>query len=109
MLTLPEFKTLQKYHGLPLTWAQAKAPNQSALVAKAIRQSTSKAAEAIVNAYGVNGQSIMVAAQDLPEAPVKFDSFTDTNGEKYVVDSVIHHNERGSGELIYFTCYCKGK
>jgi hypothetical protein len=92
-----------------MTWKQAKQPKQSQLVPLTVRQSTSKSAEAIVNSYGVNGQSFMLHVDDVPEMPVKFDSFTDANGEEYVIDSVIHHHERGSGVLVYFTCYSKGK
>lgn len=109
MLTLAEFQALANATGSPVNWSQAKAPNQTAAVSKAIVQSTKKSEEPIVNAYGVNGKSVQVAVTDLPVAPEKFDTFTDAYGARYVVDLVVTHAARGSGEIVSFTCYSKGK
>lgn len=108
MLTLAEFRTLANATGIPAVWEQAQAPNQTAAIGKAIVQSTSKAAEPIVNAYGVNGKSIQVAAADLPTAPLKFDAFV-VQGNRYVIDTVIEHKERGTGAVIHYTCYSRGR
>lgn len=107
MLTLNEFRILANATGEPVSWVQAKAPNQNAAVNRAIVQSTSKSSEAIINAYGVNGVSIQVAAADLPIAPVKFDTFV-VGSNNYVIDTPIAHKERGTGAVIYYTCYVKG-
>ena len=62
-----------------------------------------------MNAFGVNGVSIQLAADALPIAPEKFDTFTDTNGARHVVDTVVKHEARGTGAAVSFTCYAKGK
>lgn len=108
MLTAAEFSRALALLGVPVTWTQAKAPNATESI-RAIVQSTAKAQEAIVNAFGVNGVSIQVAADALPTAPEKFDSFTDANGARHVIDTVVKHEARGSGALVNFTCYAKGK
>lgn len=109
MLTLAEFRTLANVLGVPVTWSQAKVPNAVAIVPKAIVQTLTKAAETIINAYGVNGFSVQVAANDLPVAPEKFDTFIDAEGRKIVIDTVVAYEERGTGVITHFTCYAKGK
>lgn len=109
MLTLTEFKMLAKATGQPVTWTQAKAPNATATIARAIVQSTAKATESIINAYGVNGTSIQFSVADVPVEPEKFDAVVNATGERFVINDVIKHFERQSGALIYFTCYSKGK
>lgn len=108
MLTAPEFKQLLNVTGKTLAWTQAKEP-RATLNVICILQSTSKAAEVIVNAFGINGTSIQLAADALPVPPEKFDTFTDANGHRYVIDVVIPHEARGTGALVSFTCYSKGK
>lgn len=109
MLTLAEFRLLANATGQPVTFTQAKAPNASASISRAIVQSTRKSAEAIIQAYGVNGISVQVAADDVPVEPIKFDSFLLANGDRFVIDTVITHSERTSGVDTHYTCYCKGR
>lgn len=108
MLTAAEFAKNLSVLGKPVTWEQAKPPHATASLS-GILQSTAKTQEAMVNAFGVNGVSIQVAASDFPVAPEKFDTFTDANGHRYVIDTVVPHESRGSGLLVSFTCYSKGK
>lgn len=108
MLTAAEFAQLLKHTGKPVTWVQAKPAHASATV-QAVVQSTAKAQESIVNAFGVNGVSIQVAADALPMPPEKFDSFVDPLGARHVVDTVVKHEARETGAAVHYTCYCKGK
>jgi hypothetical protein len=108
MLTAPEFAHLVQTLGQPMTWQQGKPPHDSASIT-VIVQSTAKAQEAIVNAFGVNGVSIQLKVDSIPIPPEKFDIFTDANGHRYVIDTVVKHESRGSGALVSFTCYSKGK
>lgn len=108
MLTAAEFKQLLNVTGKGMTWTQAKEPHATQALT-VILQSTSKSQEAIVNAFGINGTSIQLAADALPVPPEKFDTFVDMNGHRYVVDVVIPHEARGTGAHSHFTCYSKGK
>ena len=108
MLTLAEFRTLLAQTGRQVTWHQAKAP-QTVQAVQAIVSSTSKAPEMIVNAFGINGWQCQVAAADLPVPPEKFDQFTDADGERYTIDIVIPKHQRGTGLVVSFTCYAKGR
>ena len=108
MLTAAEFKQLLANTGRLLVWVQAKPAHASASV-QGIVQSTAKAQESIVNAFGVNGTSVQIAADALPIPPEKFDSFIDGNGTRYVIDTVVKHEARGTGAAVSFTCYAKGK
>jgi hypothetical protein len=109
MLTLSEFLRLADETGEPITWEPAKQTSAPVAIEKAIVQSTSKSSEAIVNAYGVNGVSVQIAVNALPEAPQKFDTITTAESERFIVDTVIKHKERGNGAVSSYTCYCKGK
>lgn len=109
MLTLAEFNELKKHTGVQITWTQTKPPQQTMLIDKAIVQATKRENEAVVNAYGLSGISIQIAAPDLPVPPEKFDVFTDVQGFRHVADIVVPHKARGSGEVVSYTCYCKGK
>lgn len=106
MLSAAQFASLLSVTGEPVTWEQAKPPQATQQV-RAIVQSLSRAPENIVNAYGIDARSIQVAAGTV--APEKFDQFIDGQGNRYTVDLVIEHRERGTGALISFTCYAKGK
>lgn len=109
MLTLAEFNLLAQAVGVALVWRQAKAPFGSVTAPQAILQSTSKNNEAMINAYGVSGWSIQIAAGVLPVDPEKFDAFFDVAGNTYIVDTVVAHKERTTGVVTYFCCYGKGK
>lgn len=108
MLSAAEFSVLLRYHGGPLTWTQAKPPGQTAQL-QGIVDSVRNAPENIVNAYGVDGWQIQVAAADLPVPPAKFDKFTDGGGHSFVIDDLVAHKQRGTGEVTHYTCYAKGR
>lgn len=106
MLTAPEFSRLLGVFGETVEVHQTKAPKKTYNI-KAIVQSTSKAHEQIVQAYGVNGMSFQFAAVD--HVPDRLDTIVLSGGEKYTIDSVVKHFERGTGKLASTTCYCKGR
>ena len=106
MLKAAEFKQLLDVVGQPVEHHQAKPPS-TVTNAKAIVQSTSKAAEAVVNTYGVNGMSFQFAAADV--TPHKLDRIKLATGEVYTIADVVPHHERSTGTLASFTCYAKGK
>lgn len=108
MLTAAEFRILLQYHGSPLVWEQAKPPGQTAQL-QGMVDSVRNAPEKIVNAYGVDGWQVQIAASDLPLAPAKFDVFTDSEGGKFVIEEVVAHKQRGSGAVVHYTCYAKGR
>jgi hypothetical protein len=108
MLLAGEFASILAALGQPVTWTQAKAPHATATI-RAVVQSTAKSQEAIVNAYGINGRSFQVAAGATVSPPEKFDVFTDAQGNRFVIDTVVEHQARGAGASTSFTCYCRGK
>jgi len=109
VLIKSEFVELKKHLGQQMTWTQAKAPQQTAVVDKVIFQSTKRENDQIVNAYGINGVSLQFDADDLPIKPEKFDSVLDLQGVKFIIDLVIIHRSRVDGSVVSYTCYCKGK
>ena len=107
MLTESEFRALLDATGEPVVFNQAKVPNTVANV-KAIVQPLTKDNEVIVNAYGVTGRSIQIAARDLPVVPEKFDVVT-CQGERHVIETVLPQHTRQTGTIAYFICYAKGR
>lgn len=108
MLTAAEFSQLLGVLGEPVTLRQAKAPNATFQV-MAIVQDTSKLGEAVVNAYGISGKQVQLAASTLSIVPEKFDIVTRANGERLVFDTVNIEHTRGSGAVAYYIAYSKGK
>ena len=106
VLTAAEFGQLLSVVGEPVTFRRAKAPGASITV-QAIVQDTSKAAEPIVNAYGVSGRSVQFYVAGV--APEKFDRITRANGEELVFDVVNPQAQRGNGLVSYYVAYAKGK
>jgi hypothetical protein len=110
VLTEQEFRALLSVTGEPVVWKQAKAPQATANVRAIVQTigSVKSAEEVIVNAYGVTGRSIQVAARDLPVAPEKFDEIT-CQGERYIIETVLPQHSRQTGTITYFLLYSKGR
>jgi hypothetical protein len=108
MLTLAEFKQLLAVTGSPVTFTKVKDPAVTVNI-RAIVQSTSKAPEAIINSFGVNGVGFQIAADALDTAPEKFDVIVDADGHRHVVESVVTHHSRGAGTPTSYTLYAKGR
>lgn len=62
--------------------------------------------EALVNAYGVTGKVITVKAADAE--PVRLDRIV-VLGESYTIDAVNPIHAPGSGTVVAYRCYVKGK
>lgn len=90
------------------THIQAKAPQTSTPLARVLTQSTSKSTEAIVQAYGVNGREFVFLSDALPLTPERFDAIQ-IGGERYALDTVVPLHEDGTGLLMGWRCYAKGK
>lgn len=105
MLTAAEFIALRNVTGISAEWHQAKAP-KATKTCRVILAPIDKRSETLVNSYGVNGVSIQVLASDV--APAKFDQFV-VNGERYTIDTPVPYHERGTGALVYYVCFVKGK
>lgn len=103
-----EFAMLLQVTGRPVTFHQIKPP-QAVTNVRAIVQSNIKSSEAIVNAYGVGGRTIQIAANALPTPPEKFDIVTDANGERWVLELVVPKHAEGSGAVVSYTCFSKGR
>jgi hypothetical protein len=110
VLTEQEFRALLSATGEPVTWTQTKAPQATAAVVAIVQTlgSVKGADETIVNAYGVSGRSIQIAARDLPVAPEKFDVIT-CQGERFVIETVLAQHSRQTGTIAYFLLYVKGR
>ena len=106
MLLATEFRQLLNAMGEPAEVHMAKPP-KTVTKTTAIVQSTSKAHESIVQAYGVDGKSFQFAAADV--VPSRLDQIVLATGERYTIDSVVKHFERGSGALSSVTAYVKGR
>lgn len=106
MLAPAEFKVILDAVGEPVEVHMAKPPKTVSKV-KAVMQSTSKAHESIVAAYGVGGKSFQFAATDV--VPNRLDQVILNSGERFTIDEVVKHFERGTGTLTSTTCYVKGR
>ena len=102
MLSAGEFNQLVNAIGINAIWHQAKADTDTPV--KVVFSIISKKEETLVNAYGINGVQIQVAAT---ATPIKFDEFK-VNGESYTVDDVVPKHERGTGTITSYTCYARG-
>jgi hypothetical protein len=108
MLTLGEFKELLAATGSPVTFTKVKAPSVTTSI-RAIVQSTSKASEAILNSFGVNGVGFQIAADALDVPPEKFDVIVDADGHRHVIETVVTHHARGAGLPSSYSLYAKGR
>lgn len=75
---------------------------------KVLTQSVGKLTEALINSYGVNGREFVFGVDDLPYPPEKFDVVT-LDGERFVIDVPQTLREDGSGLIIGWRAYAKGK
>ena len=107
MLTKEEFIQLRSAVGVPVNFTSAKPPSFSRSIT-AIVQSVNSEEEALVNAYGVGAKTIQILSTDLPEPPLKFDTVM-CQGERLVIDAVVTHNTRVTGNVCFYLCYVKGK
>lgn len=73
-----------------------------------LSQSTSKATDALINQYGVNGREFVFRSGDVTSPPLRLDAIA-ISGDKYVFDVVIPLYEAGTGALIGYRAYAKGK
>lgn len=101
-----ELAALVDYLGQPVTLEQTKL-GMSKDLAKVLTQTTAKAPEAIVNAYGVNGREFVFKKDDLDTPPERFDVVT-FNGERFVLDTEMTLYEPG-GAVIGWRAFAKGK
>lgn len=106
MLLAAEFQSLLNMVGEPVEVHQSKPP-QTVSKVKSIVQSNSKSHETIVAAYGLGGKSFQFAAADV--VPTRLDQIILASGERFTIDEVVKHYERGTGALSSTTCYCKGR
>lgn len=104
MLKASEFNILLANLGQDVTVDAAK--TRAKTTSKAIVQSTSKAQDTIVQAYGVTGKSFQFPAS----SPVaRLDQIALATGERFTVDAVVDHHDRATGQITSRTAYCKGK
>lgn len=103
-----EFDTVIDRLGVPATHRQAKAPNTETAIARLTIQGVGKADEAVVQAYGVMTRQIHIKSASLPAAPEKFDAII-IGGITYVIEAVMPKFESGTGAVLGYACYCKGK
>lgn len=109
MLLATEFRQLLNTMGEPAEVHMAKPPKtvtKTTAIVQSVK-SNSKAHESIVQAYGVDGKSFQFAAADV--VPSRLDQIVLATGERYTIDSVVKHFERGSGALSSVTAYVKGR
>lgn len=107
-MTKSEFDTVINTLGVPATHTMAKAPNTITAVPKLTIQGVGRAEEAIINAYGVTARQIVIKAASLLTPPEKFDVIS-IGSERHVIEAVMQKYETGSGDVMGYSCYCKGK
>ena len=110
MLTAIEFNQLLAAVGEPVTFVQAKPPAATVAthaIVQDIGQNSSRASEAIVNAYGLTGRSVQMNMTGLAVPPEKFDTIIRSNGERITLDIVNPEHARVSGTVSYYIAYGK--
>ena len=107
MLTAAEFTQLLNATGVTVSHRQAKPPHTVTQV-KVVPGSVDKRDELLVNTYGVGARVFEFLANALPVKPEKLDRFT-LGTEQYVAQDIVPKHERGTGALISFLVYAKGK
>ena len=92
---------------IPVTFKQTKSPNTVSDI-KALVQSNSRAAESIINSFGVHGKQITILEASLTVVPEKFDKVV-IDGTNYVIEAVSPIYDHVVGDTMGFRCHTKGK
>jgi len=105
MLTAGEFIQIVNTLGITVEWHQAKPPREVKNV-RVVVSSIDKRNEAMLNAYGLEGKMFQIPAMITPK---KLDQIVLPTGERYTLTDVEAVHTRGTGALVSYNCYCKGK
>jgi hypothetical protein len=106
LMTRAQYESVIDLLGVSAQFTHVKTQTQVQLAKVGIR--TNSTNEALVNAYGVGSKTLTVKQSSLPFTPEKFD-FMIVNNEKLVIEAVTLVHEPGSGDIIGFRCFVKGK
>lgn len=109
MLSRAHHEMLIQTVGVPMVFHQAKAPHTVTPLSHAGIASPRKDSE-IVNSYGVGAKVITLMEVSVPSVPEKFDWVVVTSGgEKLVFEAVTKVHEPGTGTVIGYRCFVRGK
>lgn len=110
-MKLREFNKLVRALGTPAVLEQAEDGTRTE-IAKVLGQSTTKSAngnEYIANQFGEFGREFVLRAADIPGGKIKqFDTIIDNSG-RYVVSVQMPLLEDGTGNIMGWRCYSKGR
>lgn len=90
--------------GTPVTWNQAKSPNQTATFTSGLKTVGAKDIE-LINSYGIGSKIFTTKVSSTPVPPEKFDELV-VNNESYTIDAV--HAVRINDQIVGYKCYCRG-
>jgi limonene-1,2-epoxide hydrolase len=103
-----QYRSVINRLGFPGTFEKVKPPHTRINIAR-IGQRALRPDDALVNSYGVGARIVTIAAADLPGVvPEKFDAVR-IGDERIVFEHVEPAHEPGSGKVIGWRCYVKGK
>lgn len=96
--------------GVPAKIARASTGEMDALPRALSQAFGTRTPEMIINEYGMNGREFVVLAGDLVhlKEPKQLDTISDGSG-RYVIGSVVSFLEEGSGKIMGYRIYSKGR
>jgi hypothetical protein len=106
LITREQYNSVIDALGVPAEYCHTK--TQTKVSINKVGIATNKTNEALVNAYGVGSKTITIKQSSLSVTPEKFD-YVIINSEKMVFEFVTSVLEPGTGVVIGFRCYVKGK
>lgn len=117
-MRLYQFTKLVRALGMKGSFFKVR-PNESTdlefKLSKVLNQSTSKASTDIVNQYGVTGREFVMMNSDLFDpitqtyfVPKKYDYFV-IDGLTFIIDDPMPLFEEGTGKVMGYRAYSKGK
>lgn len=106
LMSQDQYESVIDVLGVSATYTHIKSGVVVAIEKVGIR--TNSTNEALVNAYGVGSKTITVKASSLATTPEKFDAML-INNERMVIEAVTVVHEPGTGKVIGFRCFVKGK
>lgn len=105
-MTRVQYESIIDTLGVSAIFTHIKSNIQVKIAKVGIR--TNSTNEALVNAYGVGSKVITVKATSLQTPPEKFD-YVLINNERMVLEAVTLVHEPGTGDIIGYRCFIKGK
>lgn len=109
MMTRADWENLVDMMGVPMALVQAQPP-EATVPLQRVGLRTMDSTDPLVNSYGVGAKVLTIKASELgATVPQKFDALQDADGERLVLDHVTRVHLPGTGGVVGYRCFVKGR